>query len=308
MSKLLKYFIFIILIAGIVLTCYFTDFSEITKHDEYLVKVNDIQITRKDVLTAISRALPEYNPEKDTGKVFRTYLKMCIEDAILLHYSKDFGIEVSDEELKKVILSYFFRFSEDESLYYDVEFREKLRKDLLLLKTKAQICRRCPEPTDAELFNYYTQHQVAFTVPEKLVFYRIMVHDKKQADLIERWLRWGHDFEKLARKHSLGPEAALGGKLEGMTAEHIKRLPFGEKLLNLKPGERTSVIETYSGYQIFLYERKMSKYLKSLNEVRPQIATILTETKQAKYYEKWLKDARHASKIEYSKEGLQYAS
>ena len=138
--------------------------------------------------------------------------------------------------------------------------------------------RAVPDPTDAEVKQFYAAHPELFTEPEKLRLSVILlavdpsspkeVWDKARAEaqaLYER-LRGGADFAEAARIHSSGKEAGEGGDLgyvhRGMLPDTLQ-----EKIDELKVGVVAEPITILEGVAIFYLKDRRVAQLRAFADV-----------------------------------------
>lgn len=147
--------------------------------------------------------------------------------------------------------------------------------------------------SDAEIQQYYQQHQQQFQSPEEVRVRHILIRvapnadpatdaaARKKAESILDQLHHGADFAKLAKQYSDDPGSkAQGGELgflqRGTTAPEFDKTAFA-----LQPGETSGVIKTQFGYHILQVEEKHPAQEKSLADVRSLIEADLKQQKQA---------------------------
>lgn len=103
--------------------------------------------------------------------------------------------------------------------------------------------------------------------------------EKARAEALEvlKEARAGEDFAELAGKHSKCPSAENGGDL-GYFSENQMVKPFEEAAFRLNKGEISDLVRTSFGYHIIKVEDVKEARTKSLEEVRGQILSKLTQT------------------------------
>jgi peptidyl-prolyl cis-trans isomerase D len=87
----------------------------------------------------------------------------------------------------------------------------------------------------------------------------------------------GQDFAELAKKHSEDPAAGDGGDLGYFSANQMVK-PFEDAAFRLEKGEISELVRTSFGYHIIKVEDVKEARTKSLEEVRGQILSKLTQT------------------------------
>jgi parvulin-like peptidyl-prolyl isomerase len=95
-------------------------------------------------------------------------------------------------------------------------------------------------------------------VPERIIFYQILLNNQEKAYKVLDEINKGGDFEVAARQHSIAPEGKRGGIVDYLNAEEIPR-EIAKILKILKPGEISRVVQSPYGYHIL----KMKEFVKS---------------------------------------------
>ena len=148
-----------------------------------------------------------------------------------------------------------------------------------------------PAVTDAEVQQYYNQHQADYKVPEQVRVRHILIAvppgadaatdaaAKKKAEDILKQIKGGADFADLAKKNSDDPGSKdAGGELGFL--DRGKTVPeFDKEAFSLNPGQTSPLIKTQFGYHILQVEEKQTAHTKPLAEVRSQIEPLLLQQK-----------------------------
>jgi peptidyl-prolyl cis-trans isomerase D len=148
--------------------------------------------------------------------------------------------------------------------------------------------------TDADLQNYYKQHQEEFRAQRSAKVRHILIATgpagstpdqktldaaKAKAEDVLKQLKAGANFGELAKKYSDDP----GSKNNG--GEYPPFVPgqtdpeFDKAIFNGKIGELQGPVKTAFGYHIIQVQERTEPHLKSLDEVRAQITPIVARDK-----------------------------
>ena len=104
-------------------------------------------------------------------------------------------------------------------------------------------------------------------------------------------MKMGEDFGKVARKVSIGPEAAKGGDLDffarGVMPEAIDRVVF-----TLPVGKVSGIVQSPYGYHIFKLLGRKEAGGRIFSEVKERVIADLRKLKEAEAYERWI-EGRH---------------
>jgi peptidyl-prolyl cis-trans isomerase D len=150
--------------------------------------------------------------------------------------------------------------------------------------------------TDQDLQAYYDQHRDEYRVPEQVKVNHILiktplpgpggkVDDKaveearKKADDVLKQVKAGGDFAKLAEKYSEDPGSAkIGGSLgfigRGRTVPEFEKAAF-----SLPKGQTSELVKSTYGFHIIRVEDKQEAHVKTLAEVKNEIAERVKQQK-----------------------------
>jgi peptidyl-prolyl cis-trans isomerase D len=173
-----------------------------------------------------------------------------------------------------------------------------------------------PQVTDAEIQQYYTQHQKEYQVEDQVRVRHILIKVDKdvspqadaaaraKAEVILKQIKAGGNFAELAQANSDDP----GSKVQGGELGFLKRgatVPdFDQAAFTLPVGQTSDLIKTQFGYHILQVEEKQTAHTRPLDEVKPTVVALLTrqkETAQGQAYAQQL--ANEAQKNGLAKTG-----
>ncbi len=123
----------------------------------------------------------------------------------------------------------------------------------------------------------------------------ILVEKEDQAKAIIASIKKGQKFEEIAKKQSKDPgSGANGGDLDWASPGNFVK-EFSEAMMALKKGQMTEVpVKTQFGYHIIRLDDMREAQLPKFEDVKPQIAQQLTQTKMNNYQQ----DLRSKAKVE----------
>jgi peptidyl-prolyl cis-trans isomerase D len=146
--------------------------------------------------------------------------------------------------------------------------------------------------TDAEVQQYYNQHQKDYQVDDQVKVRHILIKvdpgadaktdaaAKQKAEDILKQLRNGGNFADLAKKNSDDPGSKdTGGEL-GFIKHGVTVPEFDKASFALQPGQISDLVKTKFGYHIIQSEEKQTAHTRSLDEVKPTIVAVLTRQKE----------------------------
>ena len=149
-----------------------------------------------------------------------------------------------------------------------------------------------PQVSDAEIQQYYTQHQKEYQLDEQVKVRHILIKvdpgatpqadaaAKAKAEGILKQIKAGGNFAELAKANSDDP----GSKDQGGELGFLKRgatVPeFDQAAFTLPVGQTSDLVKTKFGYHILQVEEKQSAHTRPLEEVKPTIVALLTRDKE----------------------------
>jgi peptidyl-prolyl cis-trans isomerase D len=149
-----------------------------------------------------------------------------------------------------------------------------------------------PQVSDAEIQQYYTQHQKDYQIDDQARVRHILIKvdqggspqvdaaAKAKAENILKQIKAGGNFAELAKANSDDP----GSKDQGGELGFLKRgatVPeFDQAAFTLPVGQTSDLVKTKFGYHIIQVEEKQTAHTRPLDEVKPTIVALLTREKE----------------------------
>ena len=155
------------------------------------------------------------------------------------------------------------------------------------------------EVTHDDLQAYYDQHRDEFRVPEQVNVRHILIKTplpgpdgkadakgaeeaRKKAEDVLKQIKSGANFAELAKKYSEDPGSAKnGGSLNwigrGRTVPEFEKAAF-----SLPKGGTSDLVQSSYGFHIIHVDDKQDAHLKTLDEVKDQIQTVIKQQKAAR--------------------------
>jgi len=236
---------------------------------------------------------------------YRLRLK-CLEEMVseylILQEANRLGINLTPEELEKEIENAReidragFLHSLSQLGLTEEEWKQEIKKVLLIKKTVSTVLQYQIEIKEEELKNYYQEHIQEFILPERVRVRQILVSEPELAKSIYRRVISGENFGKLAQEYSESPEAKKGGDLGWVERGQLPRA-VEEVIFKLKPGKISPPLKTAFGYHILKVEDKTSSEKQSYEQVRERIYQKLYEQKQERVYQRWISGLWRRAKI-----------
>ncbi len=222
-----------------------------------IANINGYKLT-EDKLDKIFKSLPDKLKGRYQGKEGRKrLLNQFIEQKLIVQEAKKLGLDSKSEFL----------------------IQKELDEDSLLMQQYYIYLYENYKPDDKALKEFYNSHPELFAPKEEFEAYHILVtpqkdqkvfntkksdakneaEAQKKLKMIQKLLKKGVPFEKVAKEYSEGPSAPRGGYLGKFNLGRM--IPeFENALKKMKPGEISEPVKTRFGYHII--------YLK--NRTKPQ--------------------------------------
>jgi parvulin-like peptidyl-prolyl isomerase len=147
---------------------------------------------------------------------------------------------------------------------------------------------------------YYLDHKDDFKEEDKVKLRMIVLTNAPEADttqtrklaeeILQR-LKDGASFADMATVYSQGSQQKEHGDW-GWIDKSVLRKELADIAFQLKPGERSGVIETPNAFYIMLVEDRHAAHVKDLSDVRDEIEKILLEKERERLQKQWIDKLR----------------
>jgi parvulin-like peptidyl-prolyl isomerase len=253
--------------------------------------VNEAELKRDIIDLTSGMGLTEQSVKENMDSL----IGRLVDDYLILEYGRQNNITITEQELESAVEDAKKDYPEEkvfqEMLLHrylnDDEWKEGLRRHLLIRKIITKIYEEISPITPDEIKAYYVSHETEFTQPPMVKFRQIVTHSEGEAEAFREQLLKGEHFDELARSYSMAPEAEDGGEV-GWISKDILDESIDKAIFSLPVGEISPVVKTPYGYHIFQVDAKRSEGPKSLQEARDEIETILILQKQEVFYNNWI--------------------
>lgn len=272
-------------------------------HEE--ITVDEFNREFKEVVTDPNR---EGRPS-ELKELKQAYLEQMIERKILAHEARRLGIRVSREELNQAIAEIIKDYSEEgfgEKLNLKnmniEDWKVRLEEKLLAEKMVRTGRQYQGKIEDEEAREFYETHGSLFQLPGRVRVRQIVVADGNEAIQIQKRLKRGENFEKLAKEKSLGPEKTQGGDL-GYFSRGEKPAEF-DHVFSMEVGAISEVIKSPYGYHLFKLEEKIDSRQIPFEEAKKSILQRLEQEKGEEEFEQWFNDLKEKAKVKINRKWL----
>ena len=213
-------------------------------------------------------------------EVASAMLDQYVEEVVLAEYAATHGVEVPADAIAAAVRS--------DAGSTVKEKRDEMRRQKLIGNLAADVA----EPTEAQIREYYDQHQNEFRSGEEVHVRQILVHDEDLANDIEEKLKRGASFEELSRQYSLAPNAKKGGDIGYVSHGELPKM-FEDEIFSLQPGAVSNVIRTDNSFHVFKVDERRPPGTVDLataepvirqrireNEIRDKMAELVAQARQ----------------------------
>lgn len=264
--------------------------------EERVAQVNDQIINTSDYNRAATQLEQEGHQQgwtdQDLESHKRDLLRDLIDQQLLLSKGKDLGITGETELVRRLddirkqnhldSMEELEKAATQQGVSYE-DFKQNIRNGIITQQVIRDQVGRHLQMTNAELQQYYRQHQSEFSQPESVKLSEILIPvattgdetanlaaAKAKADDIEAKIKAGDSFADLAKANSANSTAAQGGDLgeykRGALAKQLEDATFA-----LQAGQSTEPIRTKQGYVILKVTEHTPGGTADLASIRPQV-------------------------------------
>jgi parvulin-like peptidyl-prolyl isomerase len=290
--------------------------------ERIVAKVNGQIITltelEDEVQNTLERLGPAPSSEEEQARLARVReetLNRMVDNMLVLQVAEERGLRVPArffEEWKKGVMEQMKITSEEEFLRQvelqgtSVEtIRKQFEKNLLLQEVRRMEVDSKVSVSEPEIGDRYRERIADYTEPAKVRLREIVVkfdsaNEVDQGQKARRLLaeiRQGADFAEVARMHSESSSREAGGDLgffqKGELTDALESAAFA-----LSPGEVSEVIRMASAFYILRVEEKTEEKVKSIEEVRSEVADAIFQEKMNTQLERYVEQLRERAIIE----------
>jgi len=221
-------------------------------------------------------------PEGKMSEVREQVTDQMVQRILVIEEAKKRGFTPNEQKIDETVAGYETQYATSPVWKQN---RERLLPGLRtqlseqnLIEQLEKSAREIPEPSEAEVKQFYESHPELFTEPEKLRLSAIMLtvdpsaptaawdQARAEAQAIYVRLQGGADFAETARLHSSGKEAEQGGDLgyvhRGMLPEALE-----QKIDQFKVGVTAEPITLLEGVAIFRLDDRRAAKLRDFADV-----------------------------------------
>ncbi len=148
---------------------------------------------------------------------------------------------------------------------------------------------KMPQISEQDLESYYKEHLSEFKPPEEVQARHILVKTEAEANKVLEQAKTNKDFAELAKKYSIDPAAARGGKLElqdgrDWLPKGTFEKSFEHALFKISKGEVGGPVKTQFGWHVLKVDDRRTPETPSFVQVRAMIKNRLQDQKNAEIH------------------------
>jgi peptidyl-prolyl cis-trans isomerase SurA len=294
--------------------------------EEIVVRVNNSAITLSDIQKAEQSMHEEIVhdcqgcPPEKVDEIYKEkqkdLLRDLIDQALLVERSKDMGISVETDVIKRLdeirkqnnlgSMEEFEKAVESQGMGWE-DFKAQIRNSLLTQEViRREVGSHINIPSE-DVKKYYEEHQKDFIRPEQVALSEIFLStegkspeemasvEKKAEDLRNRVVK-GEDFNEIAKHFSEGSTAKDGGVLgvfeHGQLSKQLEDIAF-----KMDKGQMTDVIQTKTGFEVLRVEAHFQAGLQPLDKVENEIMNRIYSQKMQPTMREYLGQLREQSYV-----------
>ncbi len=233
-------------------------------------------------------------PEGAMAALQREVAQSLIDEILVAKEAKRRNLKADAAAIKRTIDDYEARYRTSPQWQATRErllpgLRAKLERDSLS-EQLTTLVKKVPDPTPAQLEQYYRTHQDKFTSPEQVHLRMILLKvdpsspqakwdgARDEGIAIHRRLKTGADFAQLAHLHSGDDSAQRGGDL-GFVHHGMLPEPAQKAIDAMQPGQLSEPVVLLEGIAVFRLEARTPPKLNPLEQVKDRARALYLREK-----------------------------
>ncbi|MFA9441590.1 peptidylprolyl isomerase [Uliginosibacterium sp. sgz301328] len=270
--------------------------------DRIVAVVNDEIITQSDLRTRVTAATATLKRQgtalPSADQLERQVLDRMIYDKLQLQEAANTNVKVDDATLQRALQTIAENnrmninqlreaVEKSEGVPWD-RFREDIRNEIILSRLRERDVDSKVVVTDAEVDAFLASPEAAAGSREVQIQHILLRAPegatpeqwaalRKRADEVQRQIRQGDDFAKLAATYSDAQDAMQGGILDWRPIERLPAI-YGEAVSRMKPGQVSDTMQSSVGLHIvrFVNERATTEQKQQIEQTHARHILIRT--------------------------------
>jgi len=302
--------------------------------NDIVVTVDGEKITHGEIMQGVqmnlmqmSKRVPPQQLSQMYGQIYQNVTDTLVANILLTKAAEKSSLAVSDTELAKEIALIESNAPKGTTLKDALaenkidynEWKEDLRKQMLVRKLVDEKTTGIQEATPVEVAKFYEENADSFKVPETVTASHILLAftpedtdvtkaQKKQAvEKMHADILAGGDFATIAAEKSDCPSKKQGGSLgtfaRGQMVPEFETAAFSQEI-----GKVGDVVETQFGYHLIKTTAHEQAGIRPLAEVKDQLQNYLTGKKKQEALLAYIEELKKKANVELKKPDLDAAA
>lgn len=266
-----------------------------------VAEVNGVSITKAEFereMANMLRRMGKSEGEPVSEEFKQKALDNIVNKELINQAAREAEIKIDEAEVEKQFEEIKAQFP-NEQAFQDVlekqgmtqaELKREIRQGFIIRGYFQNEFEEKIEVEEQKKKAYYDENKEKFKQPERVKASHILVKvspdtDEKakeaarfKIEAIEKKVKAGEDFAKLAQENSEGPSSDNGGDLGFFQRGQMVK-PFEEAAFSLKEGEVSQIVETRFGYHLIKVTEKEPEQIVSYEQAAPRIQEFLKREK-----------------------------
>lgn len=241
----------------------------------------------------------------EVNEVRRVVLQELIDRRLLLQEARRRGLEPDKKNL-------LVRLAEEERKcaaagepYNREALKNRIREDSSIEKLMAMSL-WVVEPSREEVMKFYWSQLGDFRLPQSAMVQQVLVKSRKKAKHIMTAALQGGDFETLARRHSVAPEAQRGGNLGWVSKKDLPSFLW-EALEDIPTGSIGGPLKSRWGYHILRVKERKGARMLTPEEAVPMVREDMMADARQSYIQGFIHSLRSQAEIKVNPEYAPFA-
>jgi peptidyl-prolyl cis-trans isomerase C len=261
--------------------------------------VGNETITQADIDSKTSMLPPQFRARYETADGKKKLVEQLTKMSLLSQEARRLNLDKKEEVAKRI-----------KEIADNLIIQELIKQEVI---DKIKV-------GDADLEKYYKEHTQEFIEPEKVKVNIIMFKlkenatpeekkaQKKKADLAQKRLKKGDDFEKVAKEVSEDERTKNSGGNTGFFSKGKRMNTYGEKVeekaFALKTGQISDIIEEKNGYYLIKVGEKKPQKEETFQEAKSKIERRMQQEEQKKAYDTYLESLKKQYPVKINEENI----
>jgi parvulin-like peptidyl-prolyl isomerase len=272
---------------------------------DIVIRVGGQSITAGDIERIVGMMSFESGiPKQEVWASIEGLVDRIVDDALILEYGKGKGIALTGVELERAIGDIVKDYPEgsfqemliNRCIEYD-EWRERVRKHLLIRKIVEEHTRSLPPVSHHAMKTYYEEKKEDFWHPPRVELMQIVCKTRDEAEAELARLEGGEDMATIVREQSRC-SGLHGGPVSSWATSDMLPPSLADVVFSIPVGEVSGIIETPYGCHIVKVLKREPEGRKELVEVMDEIEDALLSEAMERHYTAWIEQLRKDYPVE----------